>query len=74
MSTPVFRNAEWFHIEGRGDVASVRLDRDCLKDELLATFKHVVIDGKNYEVKGVESWALQTIREGQMIGLLVDKR
>lgn len=74
MSIPTFTNAEWFQLKGRGDVASVSIDRDCRKDQLLETFKRVVIDGKEYDVKDVESWALETIRKGQPIGLLVERR
>lgn len=31
----------------------------------------VIIDGKEYIVKGVESFAIETISNGQQIGLLV---
>lgn len=71
MSFPAFTAEDWFTIKDRGDVASVRIDRDCRKDELLQTFRRVVIDGDEYEVSDVESWCLETIRRGSPIGLLV---
>lgn len=71
---PNFTVVEWFPMTGRGDVATVYLDRDCEKNKLRETFKRVVLDGKEYDVKGVESWCLHTIRRGSLIGLLVEKR
>lgn len=68
---PTFAGAEWYHLKDRGDVASVTLNRNCERNRLLETFRRVVIDGQEYTVLGVESWALSTIRKGQKIGLLV---
>lgn len=61
----------WFDITGRGRVASVRNDEDFDRDTKHLIGERVEIDGAVYEVLGVESYALQTIRKGMPIGLLV---
>lgn len=71
MSLPTFTAEDWFTLEGRGDVAAVRNDRRRPRDQLLTDLRRVVIDGEEYEVIGVESWAIDPIREGAPIGLLV---
>lgn len=73
-SLPTFTASEWFPLKGRGYVAAVSIDRDCEKAKLLETFRRCVIDGREYEVTGVESTCLHTIRKGSPIGLLVKER
>lgn len=74
-SLPNFHtDVEWFQLQNRGDVASVRIDRDCDRDKLLDTFRRVIIEGKEYDVKDIESNAITPIRKGSRIGLLVEKR
>ena len=62
---------DWFHIAGRGDVASVSNDEDYENDRGYLVGEQVLIDGVIYTVKGVEAWALRIIVKGAPIGLLV---
>jgi hypothetical protein len=73
-SIPTFTNVEWYNIKGRGDVANVYIDRDCEREKLRETFQRVILDGKEYEVLGVEAWAIHMIRKGAPIGFLVGTR
>lgn len=61
-----------FEIKGRGKgfVVSNEKNRDRDENDLLG--KEVVIDGKKYKVKGIESFALPWIRKGQEIGIFVE--
>jgi hypothetical protein len=69
---PYFTALDWFHLNGRGDVAVVTLDRDCQRSEMLTLFARVRIDGNEYTVKGIESFAVEQQRKGWTIGLLVE--
>lgn len=60
---------DWFHITGRGWVAAVDLPEPVARDKLLETYKHVKIDGKEYEVIGFEGWLIHTLRRD--VGLLI---
>lgn len=66
-----FKVLDWFHIKDRGDVASVLNDADYENNTGHLIDERVLLDGVPYTVKGVEAWALQTIRKGALIGLLV---
>jgi hypothetical protein len=62
---------EW-HITSKGEhCAVVFLDRDCERVDLLKLFERVEIDGKEYEVKGVESDAVPTLRNGAGLLLMI---
>jgi hypothetical protein len=63
----------WYEITGRGLVVSVRNDEDFAKDSTHLIGEIVRIDGVEYKVKGVEAFALATIRKGSPIGLLVER-
>lgn len=63
---------DWFDIKGRGRVAEVRNDEEFQRDKGHLIGEVVEIDGKQYKVLGVESYALATIRKGSPIGLLVE--
>ena len=70
----IFTNAEWFHIKGHGDVASVRSAERIQKvgDWQKEHFSEAMIDGVVYKIKGVESYAIDHISIGHPIGLLVE--
>lgn len=70
MSLPTFTAEQWFE-SSRGDVAVVLNDRSRPREKMQHELRRVVIDGDEYEVTGVESMALGSIREGSPIGLLV---
>lgn len=70
---PTFQAIEWFHI-ARGDVAVVPLHEDTPREELAKKLQTVVIDGHEYTPIGVESYAIQTIRAGMIVGILVKER
>lgn len=67
---PTFTDVEWYTCQ-RGRVAAVSIDRDCRREDLLKVFRRVIIGGREYEVMGVEAYAVQMIRKGSFIGLLV---
>lgn len=71
---PAFTASDWFHLSCRGDVAAVTLFRDCLRSEMLTLFARVRIDGKEYAIKGVETFAVEQQRKGWPIGLLVERK
>lgn len=73
MSLPTFTAESWRSTE-RGDIAVVRCDRNCIRDDMSAIFKRVIIDGKEYETKGVESFCTFSYSVGTSMGLLVEKR
>ncbi len=67
-----FNAIEHLDIKGRGHVITVHNDRDYDRNKPSHLIGNtVLIDGSEYLVKGVESWALQTIHKGVPIGLLV---
>ena len=66
-----FKADDWWHIKGRGDVASVRNDEEYENGCRHLIGEKVSIDGHVYTVKGVEAPCIQTIRKGVVIGLLV---
>lgn len=68
-----YQALDWFDIKGRGRVASVSNDEAFERDAAHLIGEVVEIDGAQYKVLGVESWALQTIRKGAPIGLLVER-
>lgn len=61
-----------YEIKGRGTVFAVESPQEYPRDKCPLIGQHVEIDGTQYLVKGVESFALGTIRKGAEIGLLVD--
>ena len=75
-------NAGKYHIAGRGDVyyGPAPFNADKTKEEDMERFfkmpwviSHPDAKDKLYRCKGVESYALQWIREGAPIGLLVEE-
>lgn len=67
--------ADWYYINGRGHVAAIPGEQlpDSIEDprtELLSRW--VAIDGKDYFVIGVETFATLTYVRGQGFGLLVE--
>jgi hypothetical protein len=72
-SLPTFKGLAWHEITGHGKVAAVELREECPRGQLVERFKHVVLDGKVYFVRGVESWGIPMIPKGATIGLLIDE-
>lgn len=70
---PTFTAREWV-TGSQGDTAVVELDRDCDRGDLYRLFSRVIIDGKAYEVKGIESFCIRQQSKGQTIGLCVGTR
>lgn len=66
-----YKSLETFEIKNRGRVFVVENDKDRDRDNNDLLGSEVIIDGKNYKVKGVESFVIQKIYKGQKIGLLV---
>lgn len=66
-----YKSLDTFEIKNRGRVFVVENDKDRDRDNNDLLGSEVIIDGKNYKVKGVESFAIQKIYKGQKIGLLV---
>jgi len=73
-------NAEKFHISGRGDVyaGACPFGVDKSKEDWTDRFykcpwviSHADTMNKVFMVIGIESYAIQTIRQGQPVGLLV---
>ncbi len=69
-----FAVVDWFHITGRGWVATTHSDRSCdrfqFDADLLGT--DVLLDGNQYTVRGVEQRRPGTpIGVGEPIGLLI---
>lgn len=63
-----------FNIEKWGKVVLVYCDKDRDRTELANLVgTDVLIDGLEHTIKGVESYALPTIRKGTPIGLLIDE-
>lgn len=71
---PSFTSLEWSTLPGRGDVAVVVLDRNYQRSQMLKDLAKVLIDGLEYEVIGIESFAIESQRKGLKVGLLVEKR
>lgn len=69
---PTFSADDWWYLAGRGWVATgpcpQAWDKRADPDRWMGP---VLIDGRLYEVTGVESYAIFTISEGMGIGLLV---
>lgn len=65
-----YKSLDTFLIKGRGRVFVVENDKDRDNNDLLGS--EVTIDGVNYKVCGVESFAMQKIAKGVRIGLLVN--
>lgn len=68
--TEAYVSDGWSELRGRGMVAAVTLDRDWQRD-LLGKSRCVEIDGKRYEVLAAESFAIQDLKKGMKVGLLV---
>lgn len=66
-----YKSLDTFEINGRGKVFVVENDKDRDRDKNDLLGSEVTIDGVNYKVRGVESFAIHKIRKGQKIGLLV---
>lgn len=68
-----FKSQGWYKVKERQCVA-VKLDREEVRDGLLERLQAegVTVDGVPYEIDGVESYALGTLREGSPIGLRID--
>lgn len=69
MIVPEFKSKGWFNIPGRGWVAVVDLPEPINRDKLMEAYRHVKIDGKEYEITAFEGWALQVLKND--VGLLV---
>lgn len=67
-----FKAQSWYDIKGRGRVAGVINDEEFAKDSNHLIGELVSIDDEVYRVRGVEAYALATIRRGAPIGLLVE--
>jgi hypothetical protein len=71
-----FHAEEWHSLSGRGisgAMAVVALDRDYERSAMLSELRRVKIDGREYDVRGIESQAIEHQRKGQLAGLLVGK-
>lgn len=66
-----YKSLDVFEVKERGKVFIVEndKDRDRSNNDLIGSA--VIIDGQNYKVVGVESFALTKIAKGDKIGLLV---
>ena len=66
-----YKSLDKYEIKGRGTVYIVEneLERGRSNNDLINS--EVIIDGVKHKVKGVESFAIPTIRKGDTIGLLV---
>jgi len=60
-------------VKGRGLVFGVRNDEEFAKDSQHMIGEVVAIDGETYKVRGVEAFALGTIRRGSPLGLWVER-
>jgi hypothetical protein len=70
VSLPTFESCGWFHV-GKRQCVGVILDRDCHREELLKLFGRVIVDGVEYEVEGIDSYAVPCQRKGWAIGLMI---
>lgn len=70
-----FHAIAWIEIKGRGRLAQVDCPFDWNKEDPSQNMigDEVLIDGKLYRVKGIESWAVTHISRGAPIGLLVEE-
>lgn len=66
-----YKSLDTFEIKGKGKVFVVENDKDRNRDNNDLVGSEVIIDGQKYNVKGIESHAIQKIAKGQKIGLLV---
>ena len=69
-----FKSIDRVQIPGRGSVFVVENDQDRPLNNSGLIGEIVLIDGKKYNVKSVESFCMHTIWKGQRIGLLVSER
>jgi hypothetical protein len=66
-----YKSLDIFEIKDKGKVFVVENDKDRNRDDNDLIGSEVIIDGENYKVRGVESFAIPIIAKGQKIGLLV---
>lgn len=67
-----FVSLDQVEIKNRGTSYIVECPKDTLRDDLMRVIgKTASINGKVYEIKGIESYAIPFIRKGTKIGLLV---
>lgn len=66
-----FESTGKFNIKGRGLVFTVRAPHEYPRDKCPFMNENVEIDGVEYRVVGVESFAVCPTRKGADIGLLV---
>jgi hypothetical protein len=66
-----YKSIDTYEIKGRGKVFIVVNDKERDRDNNDLVGSNVIIDGENYIVKGVESYAIPKISKGQLIGLLI---
>jgi len=72
MENPItYKSIESFEIKNRGKVFMVINDKDRFKSDNDLIGCEVIIDGVIYRVKGIESFAIENIKKGNPIGLLV---
>lgn len=69
-----FTSEDKFEIAGRGTAYAVRLPETMDNEKIGERYigKQVMIDGKVFTVKGVEAWAIPTLRAGAPISFLVE--
>lgn len=66
-----YASLDSYNIMGKGKVFIVENDKDRIRDNNDLIGSEVTIDGVNYKVRAVESFALLIIAKGQKIGLLI---
>lgn len=70
---PSFVSLSWYHIDGRGDACSTKLDRET-RDFSHLIQKEIEVDGVRYKCLGVERFLHgEPWIKGEHIGLLVEK-
>lgn len=64
---------QWYSVFGRGDaVAGFKNPEECNRDDLKVYIgQKVLIDGHEYTIKGVESFAVERQRKGWDLGFLL---
>ena len=66
-----FHVLDWYHVTGRGDVAYVLNDEEYENGRGHMIGETVLLDGKEYVVKGIEYHCVLTVPKGVNIGLHV---
>lgn len=68
-----YKSLDQFELKGRGIVYCVEYKGETIYKSKVNTLvgSKVKIDGNEFTIKGVESYAIETISDGQKIGLLV---